>query len=228
MTEETIAENEHGESRGLDDLIGGHGRLLVKQVKEWGEIVLGFESANRYEIFDDAGEPVGFAAEEAGGLGRLLARNFFGALRSCRLHIYDRGNQEIARGDKPFRFYFHRMDVYEGGEKLGAIRRKFSILHRRFIIEDASGEDLLEIKSPFLRIWTFKLLLDDREVGRISKRWGGMLKEMFSDADIFGIEFSHEKLPLEIKKLLVLATFLIDFVCFENNQGRGGLVSWGD
>ena len=35
---------------------------------------------------------------------------------------------------------------------------------------------------------TFRLLFQGQEVGRIQKKWGGLLREAFSDADTFGVE----------------------------------------
>ena len=75
----------------------------------------------------------------------------------------------------------------------------------------------MEIFSPMFRIWTFKLMFEGEEVGRISKKWGGVLKEMLTDADSFGME-CDEHVPVEIRRLLLVAIFLIDFTCFENNN----------
>ena len=61
------------------------------------------------------------------------------------------------------------------------------------------------------------------EAGVIRKQWGGLLRELFTDADAFGVEFQPH-VPVEVRKLLLVATFLIDFTCFENNQGRGSAV----
>jgi len=213
--------NRSSERTLLDDLIGDSTRLLVRQKKEWGEILIGFESRNRFEIFDEAGRTAGFAAEEGTGIGQIFLRNFLGRMRAAKVHIYNGGGEDVGRGEKPFRFYFHRMEVFDGQEKIGAIQRKFSILHRLFTVEDASGQEVLQIKSPFFRIWTFKLLVDGQEVGRISKKWGGILREAFTDADTFGVEFSHPKLPQTVKKLLLVAVFLVDFVCFEGNSKSG-------
>ncbi|HZN58808.1 MAG TPA: phospholipid scramblase-related protein [Planctomycetota bacterium] len=204
---------------GMDQLIGAARALLVRQVKEWGEILLGFEARNRFEIFDATGRTVGFAAEESGGFGTVILRNLFGRLRAAVVHIYEPAGRQVARCVKPFRFYFHRVDIFEGEQRIGAVERRFSIFHRLFDVEDADGRALCRIRSPWLRIWTFKLLVEGQEVGRISKKWGGLLREMFTDADTFGVEFTHPELPAELKKLLLGATFLVDFTCFENNQG---------
>ena len=113
------------------------------------------------------------------------------------------------------------MEIYDGDEKVGAVQRKWSWFHRRFALENAAGEEVMEIFSPLFRIWTFKLMFQEQEVGRISKKWGGLLKEMFTDADVFGVE-CEPHVPVEVRRMLLVATFLIDFTCFENNQGGGG------
>ena len=202
----------------MDSIIGTRERLLVKQVKEWGEILTGFETRNRFRIFDEDGQALAYAAEEGGGLGVMILRNVLGRCRACKIHIYTPDGQQVGYGDKPFRFYFHRMEAYEGERKIGAIQRRFSFLHRKFTVEDAQGKAVLDIVSPRFRIWTFKLFLDGEEVGRISKKWSGLLKEAFTDADNFGVEFNHPKLPMDVKKLLLVAVFLVDFVCFEKNK----------
>ncbi|MCG8335062.1 MAG: hypothetical protein MJE63_11125 [Proteobacteria bacterium] len=40
--------------------------LIVNQKKEWGEILTGFETKNKYLISDETGKELYFAAEEAG------------------------------------------------------------------------------------------------------------------------------------------------------------------
>ncbi|MEM7232149.1 MAG: phospholipid scramblase-related protein [Planctomycetota bacterium] len=212
----------------MDAIVGDHERILVKQAKEWGEILLGFEARNRFELFDDDGDPIGFAAEEGGGFGAAIMRNIFGRCRKATYHVYDVEGEEVGRGEKPWSWFFHRMELFEFDEKIGAIQRRWGWFNRLFTVEDAEGNELLTIKSPFFRIWTFKLLLGDKEVGRVSKKWGGLLKEAFSDADTFGVEFGHDDLPHEVKKLLVLSVFLIDLCHFENNNSRGGGISFGD
>jgi uncharacterized protein YxjI len=207
---------------GLSDIVGERERVLVQQTKEWGEILLGFESKNRYELKSERGEVLGYAAEEAKGVGAWFLRNLFGRCRKASIHLYDKQGGKLGRGEKPFRWYFHRMEIWDGSEMVGAIQRKFSILHRKFVLENAAGEEVMEIHSPLFRIWTFKLLFQDQEVGRISKKWGGLLKEMFTDADLFGVE-CQPHVPVEVRRMLLVATFLIDFTCFENNQGSGGV-----
>ena len=57
---------------GLCDLVRERERVLIQQTREWGEILLGFESKNRYELMDEHGRRIGLAAEEAQGFGRVI------------------------------------------------------------------------------------------------------------------------------------------------------------
>ena len=212
---------------GLVHLVADHERILIHQTKEWGEILLGFESKNRYELRTETGARIGYAAEEAKGVGAWFARNLFGRCRKASIHLYDQAGQEVGRGEKPFRWFFHRMEVFDGGRKIGAVQRRWSWFHRRFTIENAAGEEAMEIDSPFFRIWTFRLLFRGQEVGVVRKKWGGLLKEMFTDTDVFGVE-CQPQVPAEVRALLLVATFLIDFTCFENNQGRSSMTFIGD
>lgn len=45
-------------------------------------------------------------------------------------------------------------------------------------------------------------------MGRISKQWGGLLREALTDADDFGLQFPLD-LDVRVKAVLLGATFLI-------------------
>lgn len=49
---------------------------------------------------------------------------------------------------------------------------------------------------------------ESRSVGRISKQWGGLLREALTDADDFGLQFPLD-LDVKVKAVLLGATFLI-------------------
>lgn len=57
--------------------------------------------------------------------------------------------------------------------------------------------------------------LDDKYVvGKISKHWTGLVRELFTDADNFGIQFPLD-LDVKMKAVMLGACFLIDFMFFE-------------
>ena len=72
------------------------------------------------------------------------------------------------------------------------------------------------------------MLVQGQEVGKISKQFGGILREAFTDADTFGVEFPPTGMGSDVRKILLGATFLIDFVHFENNNRSNSMSFVGD
>lgn len=191
--------------------------LAVQQQKEWGEIMTGFETRNRYLISDGAtGEHLFTAAEEARS---MLARWFLKALRPFTIHVFGDDNQELLRIDRPFRFYFHQVEVRDvDGALLGTVERQFALLRRIYVVRDAEGREACRLFGPILHPWTFRILAEgEREIGKITKRWSGLLKESMTDADNFGVELPAELDPMT-KAVFLGAVFLVDFVHFEGKQ----------
>jgi uncharacterized protein YxjI len=188
-------------------------RLAVRQNKEWGEILTGFETKNSYTVMDSTGRDLYVAAEESGS---TLLRIFLKALRPFRVHILSTDGKPLMELSRPFRFYFHRLDIYDkGGRHLGTVQRRFSILRRIYSVLDKNGQELFQLFGPLLHPWTFNVRKNGRELGKITKKWSGLMKEGFTDADNFGVIFSS-RLNVDQKSLLLGAVFLIDFVHFEN------------
>ena len=53
------------------------------------------------------------------------------------------------------------------------------------------------------------------QVGLVTKQWSGMAKEVFTDADNFGISFPLD-LDVKVKATLLGALFLIDYMYYED------------
>ena len=188
--------------------------LVVRQQKEWGEILTGFETKNRYAVSDMSGRRLYLAAAEAGS---MLLRWFLKALRPFTIAVLTEDGQVVLRVVRPFRFYFHRAEVVDSqGQSLGVIERRFSVLRRIYSVLNSSGEEVFQLFGPILHPWTFQIRNDGVEYGKITKKWSGLLKESFTDADNFGVMFPAEW-DVKLKALFLGAVFLIDYVHFENN-----------
>ena len=191
--------------------------LVVRQQKEWGEILTGFETKNRYDVSDVSGSRLYIAAEEAGS---TLLRLFLKALRPFTITVLTEDGQVVLRVMRPFRFYFHRAEVVDAkGQSLGVIEKRFSVLRRIYSVLDRSGEEVFQLFGPILHPWTFQIVNEGVEYGKITKKWSGLLKEGMTDADNFGLMFPAEW-DVKLKALFLGALFLIDFVHFENKGNK--------
>jgi len=189
-------------------------RVMVRQEKEMGEVLSGFETKNRYRVLDPQGIELCQALEESSFSSRYFLHNS----RPFKIHLMAQGGQQVLLLDAPFRFMFRKVDVFNSERQLlGTVEAKFSFLHRLYSVMDTSGRPVFEIKGPAFRPWTFLIKENGREIGKITKKWSGFLKESFTDADNFGLEFPVN-LDVPLKSLLLGALFLIDFCHFEGRK----------
>ena len=194
--------------------------LVIRQQKEWGEILTGFETKNRYEVMDHFSNPLIEAQEEGDSALATITRLFLKALRPFTMHLFSTGGTGLFKLTRPFRFYFHELDVCQSnGAPLGNIKRRFAILRRIYSVSDRNGNEIFKLFGPLLRPWTFQIKKGGQELGKITKKWSGLVKESFTDADNFGITFPSG-IDLSQKAVLLGAVFLIDFVHFENRGSR--------
>jgi hypothetical protein len=193
-------------------------RLTVRQRRRWTEILLSLELRNQYEVFDQTQRPVLHVREEGSGFLSFLKRVFLGPARPFQASVMDPAQAEVwLRLTRPFRFIFHRLEVHGAdGSCLGAIQKKWSWVRRIYHVEDARGRVVAELFGPVLKPWTFDIRVRGQVRGVIRKRWSGFGKELFTDADNFGVELAN--LEPELKVLAFAATVLIDVVHFERSK----------
>ena len=204
--------------------------LIVRQRKELVEL-FGFETRNKYEILNPDGGQIGFAAEQQKGWFGFLIRQLVGHWRTFDIVIFDLARQEVLRAHHPFRFYFQRLDVTDSqGHRVGSIEKRFSILSKKFEFFDEYGKVRMSVKSPIWRIWTFPVMAGGEQVAKLSKRWGGILTEVFTDADRFEIEYLSTQLSKNDRILLLVAALFVDLHYFEakanSNRGIGGIADF--
>lgn len=198
-------------------------RLSVRQRKRWLEILTSFDARNTYAVYDEVGNPVLNVQEQGKGFGNFLKRIFLGAFRPFTSHVEDMSGQgTLLHLRRPFRFYFHRLEVRDAaGTLIGTIRRRWTWFRRKYTVEGAQGQEIATLFGPFWRPWTFKIIpvgaSNKEEVGLIQKKWSGLAKEFFTQADNFWIQFDNVPDPAA-RALYFSATVLIDVVHFERKN----------
>lgn len=193
--------------------------IRVRQLKEWGEILTGWQTRNRYQVLGPDGAPFLLAGESDEGFGAWLLRGLLKNKRPFTIEVKTPAGDTMMRLVRPWRWFLSRLDVVgAGGEALGAIQQRFRVFSRRYDILSPGGSALASLEGPFFRPWTFFVRRGGVDVGKIQKKWSGLGKELFTTADNFGVEFSPTLAEPEVRRLVLAATFLIDFVHFERRD----------
>jgi len=208
---------------GLENLVMVD-QLIIKQKVEgfrW------FRTPNEYKVLNSLGHETFAAAEEDSG---CCYRTWCCDERAFEMKILDSGGQEVLHLVRPLRCtlccfpcYLQELEVHSPpGTIIGSVEQQWSICYPKLIIKDERGNTVMRIDGPFGACkcrsdvdFTVTSATDGSEIGKISKQWGGLSKEIFTDADNYGINFPID-LDVKEKATLLGAAFLIDFMYFEH------------
>jgi len=189
--------------------------IYVRQKFEIAEI-FGFETRNRYQMQTEDGQLFGYCAEPKVGFGDAIMRQFFGHWRVFNIVGTDMDNQQVFRAHHPFRWFFQRLDVFGAGDRpVGSLQQRFAWLNKKFDFLDTRGRVIMTMTSPFWKIWTFPIQKNGRDVSIIEKKWSGLSKEIFTDADNFRVRFIDGKLTADERLLLLAGAVFTDLLYFE-------------
>ena len=177
----------------------------------------------RYAVLDENKHQLGWIAERSGGPGAWLKRFFLRSHRGFEIDVMDAAGQVLLHLSRGFFFFFSSLDVASPeGERFGTVERRFGIVYKIYHLHDATGIRFAEVKAPRWRFWTFPIYdSGGNPRGSIAKKWGGALREIFTDADTYRVELAPMPWTDVQRVVLLAAAVSIDFDFFENNQGSG-------
>lgn len=235
MTMPELNSSARGIPKGLEYLTQID-QLIMHQQIELFEAISGIETKNRYVIKNTLGQQVFFAYEESGCCHRICC----GPLRGFLMHIVDNNSQEIIRLVRPFKCCAGccwcadtaccSMEIRvecPPGQIIGTVKQVGSKWKPMYEILDESMDTALHIGGPCCPCQTicctgdvnFEVKGTDgvSEVGRISKQWGGFVREVVTKADNFNCTFPKD-MDVKMKANVLGASFLIDYMHFENKD----------
>lgn len=169
--------------------------------------------ADTYDILDpDSQLQIGIAKEKPGSFVKMMRVLISKQLMPTRIFVYEGDNPDdearlmfsIHRGVALFK---SRVTVQDAtGRMIGILRSKFFSLGGAFRVYDALGTEVALVKGDW-KGWNFRFLNNAGiEIGKITKKWSGIGKEMFTSADNYIISLNEE--PERTTAILLLAAGL--------------------
>ena len=191
-----------------------HQELVVRQEVEHLEAFTGLETENRYSVSTPDGNQLLYAYEESSFLSRMLLKTH----RPLSIHVVDNDNEPVLTASRSFFWYLSHLQVRDGsGREVGTLQRRLTVLNRRFELEDSMGTILAEIRGPLLRPNTFMVYKQSEEIGRVTKQWSGIGREVFTDADTFRIQIDTSRTDRDFALLMLASALAIDLDFFEKS-----------
>ena len=177
--------------------------------------------ASTYDILDaDSGAPIGVAKEEPPGVVKYLRLLVDNRWLPTVVNVYERETDppvlSIHRGVALFRPKVH---VTAQGQQLGYFRAKAISIGPSFRMFDMQDREVGSVKGDW-KGWNFQLLgTSGEELGRVTKKWAGLGKELFTTADTYAISLSDAAAGRrEVAQLLLAAGLAIDTVFKEKDD----------
>lgn len=172
-----------------------------------------------YDILDPAsGETLGLAKEEPPGWAKWLRMLINKSMLPTKVNIYEHGRQvPVLSIDRGFTFLRSKIKVIAaGGHSLGYFLSKIFSLGGGFKVYDNQDQQVADVKGDW-KGWDFKFLNQQgQEIGKVTKKWAGLGKELFTSADNYVISLSDQSGGNPAASALLLAAGLaIDVVLKE-------------
>jgi uncharacterized protein YxjI len=154
------------------------------------------EMTNEYEITDESGGVLGVIRQEGQSKARKLLRlvTSVDQFLTHKLAVYDTQGVKVLELVRPAKVFKSTLEVVDGkGARVGKIVQENVVGKKRFRLEGPTEELLGSIDAENWRSWDFAI--HDQagtEVGRITKKWAGILREGFTTADRYLLSVSAE------------------------------------
>jgi uncharacterized protein YxjI len=191
-------------------------RLIINQKVKIIEV------NQEFKIFDEGGSEIGAIRQEGQSFLKKILRVLgnYDQFFTHTLAVYDINGSKTVELIRPRKIFKSKVLVKDGsGREVGRILQENMIGKIRFGLQSASGESLGQIKAENWRAWDFAIVdTNDQEIGRISKKWEGVLRNVFTTADNYMLEISPQ-VQGDLRMIMLASAAGIDTALKQDARG---------
>jgi uncharacterized protein YxjI len=176
-----------------------------------------FKFENCYKIYNDKGEDIGLIKQKISAGHKFLRLLLNKAMLPFLLEIENSNGEIEASISRGWTFFMSKITIKNAqGIKVGSINQKFKLFKPTFKIFNSSEMLIAEITGDW-KAWDFKINDSyNNQIGTISKKWAGVMKEVFTSADKYNVKINSNYSNLENKIAIVSCAITIDMVLKES------------
>ena len=177
-----------------------------------------FKAANNYDIHDpQTGDLLMECREERlNFLTKLFRFTDYKRMTPFDIQIRTPDGQQLIRITRGISLLLSSVSVFDENDQLiGGFKQKFFSIGGAFNVLDANDQPVCTLEGKWTG-WDFKFMAGETEFAHITKKWGGIGKELFTSADNYALEIS-EAVPADhvARQLILAAVMCIDMVLKE-------------
>ncbi len=175
-----------------------------------------FKFENCYQIYNDKGENIGAIKQKLNIGQKLLSLLISKTMLPFLLEIRDSNDNLEVTISRGWTFILSKITIKNAqGEAIGYIKQKFKLFSPTFNIFNTSEELIAEISGDW-KAWNFTINdAANNQIGSISKKWAGAMKELFTTADKYNVQIEENYANLENKIAILAGAITIDMVLKE-------------
>lgn len=176
-----------------------------------------FKFENCYKVYNDQGENIGSVNQKISAGGKLLRLILNKQMLPFHLEIRNQNNEVEATVSRGWTFFMSKITIADSeGSSVGTIKQKFKLFKPTFTILNNGQEQIAKISGDW-KAWNFAIKdNNERQIGSISKKWNGAVKEIFTSADKYNVTLEQGITDKSQKIAVLSGAITIDMVLKES------------
>jgi uncharacterized protein YxjI len=186
--------------------------FFVKEQVGW------FKAANNYDILDPNTNQVimNCREERLGFFTKMLRFSDYKRMTPFEVQIRTPDGAPVLTVKRGVSLFLSKVDVLnEAGQRVGGFKQKLFSIGGAFTVLGSNDQPVCELRGKWTS-WEFTFKSGDFELAKVSKKWAGLGKELFTSADNYMLQISDQVPPDNpVRMLIVGAVMCIDLVLKE-------------
>ena len=189
-----------------------HNLFLVK------EHVGYFKAAINFDVYDPVTGQIIMECREPhlGAFTKLLRFTDYKRYTPFDIRVSEPGGNPVLSVRRGVSLWLSKVNVFdEEDEAVGGFKQKLFSIGGAFQVLGADDQLLCDLKGKWTA-WEYRFERDGVELARVTRKWSGLGKELFTSADNYMLSISDTVPPENPVRILIMAAvFCIDMVLKE-------------
>ena len=177
-----------------------------------------FKAASNYDVFDPNTNQLllNCREERLGWITKILRFTDYKRMTPFEVMIRTPDGGPVLIVRRGVSLFLSKVDVLdENGQRIGGFKQKFFSLGGAFKVLGPNDEELCTLQGKWTS-WEFSFKVGEQEIGRVTKKWAGLGRELFTSADNYMLQISESVPPNHpVRQMIVASVMCIDLVLKE-------------